>query len=106
MSGRGPRGCRGCGFYLSCSCSHLIAYPRFPSSIMGSVVLGTTQNAYLELSDAISNIFHCSQCYSHKATTLRSVKMSINGLSDPVVNLFFSSFYFFLFCAHSSRNFI
>jgi len=89
MSGRGPRGCRGRGFYLSHSCSRLIAYSRFPSSIMGSVVLGTTQNAYFELSDAISNIFYHSQCYSHKATTLGSVKMFIDGLSDPVVNLSF-----------------
>jgi len=56
---------------------------------MGSVVLGTTQNAYFELSDAISNIFYHSQCYSHKAMTLGSVKMSIDGLSDPVVNLSF-----------------
>jgi len=67
---------------------------------MGSVILGTTQNAYLELSDAISNIFHCSQRYSHKAMTLGA----IDSLSDPIVNLFFSSCYFFFFCAHSSRN--
>ena len=104
MSGRGPRGCRGCGFYLSRSCSCLIAYSRFPSPLMGSVVLGTTQNAYLELSNAISNVFHHSQHYSHKATTLGSVKMAIDGLSDPVVNLFFSLCYFFFFCAHSFRN--
>jgi len=71
---------------------------------MGSVILGTTQNAYLKLSDAISNVFHNSQCYSHKATTLGSVKMAIDGLLDPIVNLFFSLCYFFFFCAHSSRN--
>jgi len=104
MSGRGPRDCRGCGFYLSHSCSRLIAYSRFPSSIMSSVVLGTTQNAYLKLSDAISNVFHCSQHYSRKATTLGSVKMSIDGLFDPVVNLFLFLFYFFFFCANSSKN--
>jgi len=104
MSSRGPRGCRGHDFYLSHSCSHPIAYFRFSSSIMGSVVLGTTQNAYLELFDAISNVFHHSQCYSRKVTTLGSVKMAIDSLFDPVVNLFFSSCYFFFFCAHSSRN--
>ena len=104
MSGRGPRGCRGRGFYLSRSCSRLIAYSRFSSPLMGSVVLGTTQNAYLELSDAISNVFHHSQHYSRKATTLESVKMAIDGLSDPIVNLFFSSCYFFFLCAHSFRN--
>jgi len=73
---------------------------------MGSVVLGTTQNAYFELSDAISNVFHHSQRYSSKAMTLRSIKMAIDGLSNPIVNLFFSSCYFFFFCAHSSKNFI
>jgi len=100
MSGRGPRDCRGRGFYLSHSCSRLIAYCRFPSSIMSSVILGTTQNAYLKLSDAISNVFHCSQHYSCKATTLGSVKMSINGLFDPVVNLFFFFVLFlFLLCS-------
>jgi len=104
MSGRGPRGCRGCGFYLSCSYSRLITYSGFPSPLMGSVVLGTTQNAYLELADAISNVFHRSQRYSRKATTLGSVKMAIDSLSDPVVNLFFSLCYFFFFCAYSSRN--
>ena len=71
---------------------------------MGSVVLSTTQNAYLELSDAISNVFYCSQHYSRKAMTLGSVKMAIDDLSDPVVNLFFSLCYFFFVCAHSSRN--
>ena len=100
MSGRGPRGCRGRGFYLSRSCSRLIAYSRFPSPLMGSVVLGTTQNAYLELSDAISNVFHRSQRYSRKATTLGSVKMAIDGLSDPVVNLFlFFVLILFLLCS-------
>jgi len=104
MSSRGPIGCKGCGFYLSCSCSCLITYSRSSSPIMGSIVLGTTQNAYLELSNAISNIFYYSQCYSHKAMTLGSVKIAIDGLSDPIVNFFFSLCYFFFFCAYSSRN--
>ena len=104
MSGRKHRGCSGHGFYLSHSCSHLIAYSRSSSSIIGSIILGITQNAYLELSDAIFNVLHCRQHYSCKAMTLGSVKMAIDGLLDPIINLFFSLCYFFFFCAHSSRN--
>ena len=74
---------------------------------MGSIVLGTTQNAYLELSDAISNVFHRSQRYSRKATTLGSVKMAIDGLSDPVVNLFlFFVLILFLLCSFFQKFYL
>ena len=52
---------------------------------MGPFVFGTTQNAFLELSDAISNVYYHGQRYSRQATTLGSVKIAVNGLSEPLV---------------------
>jgi len=52
-------------------------------------VTGETHNAFLELSDAVSNIFHHSQCYSHHETTLGSLKMAIDNLAKPTVSILF-----------------
>jgi len=54
---------------------------------MASSVTSETHNAFLELSDAISNVFHCSQCYTRHETTLGSLKMAINSLTEPVVSI-------------------
>ena len=58
--------------------------------IIGPSIFGTTQNAFLEFSNAISNVYHCGQCYSHQATTLGSVKIAVDGLSEPLVGYFTS----------------
>jgi len=56
---------------------------------MVSLVTGKTHNAFLELSDTVSNVFHCSQCYSHYETTLGSLKMAIDSLAKPAVSILF-----------------
>jgi len=53
---------------------------------MASLVTGETHNAFLELSDAVSNVFHHSQCYACHKTTL---KMAINSLAEPAVSILF-----------------
>ena len=75
---------------LSRSC-HL---SNIPYSIMAPFITGETQNAFLELSDVVSNVFHRSQRFSHRETTLGSVKSAIEGLIKPAVCLSFL-FYFF-----------
>jgi len=56
---------------------------------MVSSVTGETRNAFLELSDAVSNIFHRSQHYSRHKTTLGSLKMAIDSLAKPAVSILF-----------------
>jgi len=56
---------------------------------MASLVTGETHNAFLELSDAVSNVFHHNQYYSHHETTLGSFKIAINSLAKPVVSILF-----------------
>jgi len=56
---------------------------------MASSVTGETHNAFLELSDAVSNVFHCSQHYAHHETTLGSLKMAIDSLAKPAVSILF-----------------
>jgi len=80
---------------------HLYLYNRslfsscsIPSSAlllisMASSVTGETHNAFLELSNAVSNVFHCSQCYAHHETTLGSLKMAIDSLAKPTVSILF-----------------
>jgi len=56
---------------------------------MASSVTGETHNTFLELSDTVSNIFHCSQRYARHETTLGSLKMAINSLAEPAVSILF-----------------
>jgi len=56
---------------------------------MASLVTGETHNAFLELSDAVSNVFHHSQCYAYHETTLGSLKMAIDSLAEPAVSILF-----------------
>jgi len=60
-------------------------------------ITGKTQNAFLKLSDTVSNIIHHSQCFAHRETTLGSVKSAIEGLAEPAVRLSFLSSFFFNF---------
>ena len=69
---------------------------------MTSFITGKTQNAFLELSDAVSNVIYHSQRFARSETTLGSVKSAIEGLAEPVVRLSFLS-YFFFFSALSCR---
>jgi len=56
---------------------------------MVSLVTSETYNAFLELSDVVSNIFHCSQHYSHHKTTLGSLKMAIDSLAEAAMSILF-----------------
>jgi len=56
---------------------------------MASSVTGETHNAFLELSNAVSNIFHRSQRYAHHETTLGSLKIAIDSLAEPAVSILF-----------------
>jgi len=56
---------------------------------MASLVTGETHNAFLELSNAVSNVFHHSQCYARHETTLGSLKMAIDSLAEPAVSILF-----------------
>jgi len=64
---------------------------------MASSVTDETHNAFLELSNAISNVFHHSQHYTHHETTLGSLKMAINSLAKPAVSILFLFLLFDLF---------
>jgi len=52
-------------------------------------VKGETQNAFIELSDAASNVVHQSKCLKFNKSTLGSIKHAVNALGDPVVCLLF-----------------
>jgi len=56
---------------------------------MVSLVTGKTHNAFLELSNAVSNVFHHSQCYSRHETTLGSLKIAIDSLAELAVSILF-----------------
>jgi len=71
--------------FLSCS----IPSSSFILTSMASSVTGETHNVFLELSDAVSNVFHCSQRYSHHETILESLKMAIDSLAKPTVSILF-----------------
>jgi len=58
-------------------------------TFMVSLVTGETYNAFLELSNAVSSVFHCSQCYSCHKTTLGSLKMAIDSLAKLTVSILF-----------------
>jgi len=82
---------RGCLHLYNCS---LFSSRFIPSSAllltsMAFSVTGETHNAFLELSDAVSNVFHCSQHYARHETTLGSLKMAIDGLAEPAVSILF-----------------
>ena len=49
-----------------------------------------TQNAFMELPDAASNVVHWSKYPKFNKSTLGSIKCTVNALGDPVVCLLFS----------------
>jgi len=49
-----------------------------------------TQNAFIELSDAASNVVHQSKHLKFNKSTLGSIKCAIDALGNPVVYLLFS----------------
>jgi len=53
-------------------------------------VKGETQNAFIELSDAASNVVHQSERLKFNKSTLGSIKRAVDALGDPVVCLLFS----------------
>ena len=50
-----------------------------------SEVKGETVNAHVELSDAVSNIVHCSEWFKFNKSTLSSIRRAVDALVDPVV---------------------
>jgi len=69
--------------------SRFILLSSFVLISMVSPVTGETYNTVLELFDAISNVFHCSQYYSHHKITLGSLKIAIDSLAEPAVSILF-----------------
>jgi len=69
-----------CSLFLN----HSISSSSLLLTSMASSVTGETHNAFLELSNAVSNVFHRSQCYAHHETTLGSLKMAIDSLAEPL----------------------
>jgi len=53
-------------------------------------IKGETQNAFMELSDAASNVVHQSERLKFNKSTLGSIKCAVNALGNPVVHLLFS----------------
>jgi len=74
------------GFLFS-SCFILLS--SFVLTFIISSVTSETYNAFLELSNAVSNVFHHSQHYSCHETTLGSLKMAIDSLAEPTVSILF-----------------
>jgi len=89
----GPFCMQGQGHVLLYNCflfsSHSISSSSFVLTSVVFSITGETHNAFLELSNAISNVFHRSQCYSCHETTLGSLKMAINSLAEPIVSILF-----------------
>jgi len=69
--------------------SHSISSSSLLLSFMASSVTGETHNAFLELSNAVSNVFHRSQHYARHETTLGFLKMAIDSLAEPAVSILF-----------------
>jgi len=85
MQGQGCVSLYNCTLFSSCS----ILSSSFILISMVSSVTGETHNAFLELSNAVSNIFHCSQRYSCYETTLGSLKIAIDNLAKSAVSILF-----------------
>ena len=62
-----------------------------------SEVKGETLNAHVELSDAVSNVVHCSEQFKYNKSTLSSIGHAVNTLVDPIVH--FLSFNSLIFLA-------
>jgi len=80
MRGRGRLYLYNCSLFLN----HFISLSSLLLTSMASSVTGETHNAFLELSNAISNVFHRSQHYARHETTLGSLKMAIDSLAEPL----------------------
>ena len=74
--------------------NHSISSSSLLLTSMASSVTGETHNTFLELSNAVSNVFHCSQHYACHETTLGSLKMAIDSLAKPTVSILFPSLLF------------
>ena len=70
--------------------NHSISSSSLLLTSMASSVTGETHNTFLELSNAVSNVFHRSQHYACHETTLGSLKMAIDSLAKPAVSILFS----------------
>jgi len=79
MQGRGRLHLYNCSLFSN----HSISSSSLLLTSMASSVTGETHNAFLELSNAISNVFHRNQRYTRHKTTLGSLKMAIDSLAEP-----------------------
>ena len=55
------------------------------ASLPMSEVKGETLNAHVELSDAVSNVVHCSEWFKYNKSTLGSIRHAVDALVDSVV---------------------
>jgi len=83
MRGRGHLHLYNCSLFSN----HSISSSSLLLTFMASSITGETHNAFLELSDAISNVFHRSQRYTCHKTTLSSLKIAIDSLAKPTVRI-------------------
>ena len=70
------------------------------ASLPMSEVKGKTLNAHIELSDAVSNVVHCSEQFKYNKSTLGSIRRAINALINPVVRSLSSDSPIFLALIH------
>jgi len=56
---------------------------------MAFLVTSKTHNTFLELSNAVFNVFYHSQYYGYHETTLGSLKMAIDSLAKLTVSILF-----------------
>ena len=82
MWGRGRFSLYNCFLFSSRS----ILLLSFVLTSMVSLVTGKTHNVFLKLSDAVSNVFYHSQCYSYHKTTLGSLKIVMTLRSNSGCN--------------------
>jgi len=66
------------------------------ASLPMSKVKDKTLNAYVELSNTISNVVHYSEQFKYNKSTLGSIRYAVNALIDPVVCSLFSNSLIFL----------
>jgi len=90
MRGRGRFHLYNCSLFSN----HFIPSSSLLLTSMASSVTGETHNTFLELSNAVSNVFYRSQRYTRHEITLGSLKMAIDSLAKPTVSILFPSLLF------------
>ena len=69
-----------------------------------SEVKGKTLNAHVELSDAVSNVVHCSEQFKYNKSTLSFIRRAVDALVNPVVRSLSSDPLIFLALIHCFQH--